>query len=156
MSPIDRKHWCVWMLSHEERLRKVLDRKRSQSGIQKCPEMKQKWICKIASIGIMRICLAHSVAKKKKKSTPNLALQRTLTLFNILWSEWETYCICYLISEWECFSLRILRRESFFDNWTPCGGGQVETVPRGFKEDSSENRTEAFPAVMRRGISLTF
>ena len=57
-----------------------------------------------------------------------------LTLFNIQWGEWETYCICYLISEWECFSLRILRRESFFDNWTPCGVGQVETVLRGFKE----------------------
>lgn len=32
------------------------------------------------------------------------------------------------------FSLRILRKEWFFDNWTPCGVGQVETVHRGFKE----------------------
>lgn len=103
------------MLSQEERLRKVLDRK-SQSGIQ---------VSRDKTRMNLQNCLHWHYLDMPwpfcnfKKSHSKAELQRILTLFNILQSEWETYCICYLISEWECFSLRILRRESFFDNWTP-------------------------------------
>ena len=128
--------------------------KEKASWHSKSPDMTQEGIRKIASIGITWKCPAHSVAEKNPLQTLHRR-EFNLTLFSILRSEWETYCICYFISEREGFSLRILRREWFLDNWTPCGVGQVETVHKRLQRNESfKHRTEAFLEVMRRGISL--
>lgn len=74
------------------------------------PEVTQGWISNIAPTDIIWMCPDHSVAEKSPLQTSHYR-EFNLTLFSILQSEWGTYCICRLISEWKCFSLRILRRE---------------------------------------------